>query len=69
MFKFNNLKFFCKRKLLEAELEAVGIRLNQKKPNIYWKRKKTGGLTINSMVKLTKMTERLAAAILSDYSL
>jgi len=54
---------------LEAELEAVGIRLNQKKPNIYWKRKKTGGLTINSMVKLTKMTERLAAAILSDYSL
>lgn len=57
------------KKLLEAELEAVGIRLNKKPPNIYWKRKKSGGLTINSMCKLTKMTEKLAAAILSDYKM
>ena len=28
---------FCFRELLEQELEAVGIRLNKRKPNIYFK--------------------------------
>jgi len=32
------------RQLLEKELESVGIRLNKKKPNIYFKVKKGGGL-------------------------
>ncbi len=32
------------RALLEAELEAVGIRLNREPPNIYLKQKKAGGL-------------------------
>lgn len=56
------------KKLLEQELEAVGIRLNKKKPKIYYKQRKTGGLTINSMVPLTKMDEKLAQSILSEYS-
>ena len=34
------------RALLEAELEAVGIRLNQEPPNIYLKPKKAGGMKI-----------------------
>lgn len=57
------------RQLLEAELEAVGIRLNRRKPAIYWKRKKTGGLTINSMCTMTKCTEKLVASILSEYKI
>lgn len=54
--------------MLEEELEAVGIRLNKQKPNIYYKPKKAGGLKINSMVQLTKIDEKLVASILAEYS-
>ncbi|CAH8871167.1 unnamed protein product [Trichobilharzia szidati] len=57
------------RKLLENELEAVGIRLNKRKPNIYFKQKKTGGLKITSMVPLTKMSERMTQMILQEYKI
>ena len=33
------------RRLLEIELDAVGIRLNQKKPDVVFKRKTTGGVS------------------------
>lgn len=56
------------RRLLEEELEAVGIRLNKERPNIYYKPKKAGGLKINSMVQLTKIDEKLVASILAEYS-
>lgn len=56
------------RRLLEEELEAVGIRLNKQKPNIYYKQKKTGGLKINAMIQLTKIDEKLVASILAEYS-
>ena len=56
------------RRLLEQELEAVGIRLNKKKPNIYFKPRKNGGIHFNSMVPLTKINEKLAISILSEYS-
>lgn len=32
------------RKLLEYELDAVGIRLNKSKPDVVFKRKTTGGV-------------------------
>ncbi len=32
------------RKLLEIELDAVGIRLNKRKPDVVFKRKTTGGV-------------------------
>jgi ribosome-interacting GTPase 1 len=54
--------------LLEEELEAVGIRLNKKKPKIYFKPKKSGGLGFNSMVPLTKIDEKLVHSILAEYS-
>ena len=54
---------------MEEELEAVGIRLNKKKPNIYYKPRKTGGLAITSMVPLTKIDEKLVHSILAEYSL
>lgn len=56
------------RLLLEKELEAVGIRLNKKKPNIYFKEKKTGGLTFTSTCTLTKMDEKMVQMILHEYS-
>lgn len=49
-------------------MEAVGIRLNKRKPKIYYKPKKSGGLKINSMVQMTKCDEKLVASILGEYS-
>ena len=56
------------RRLLETELEAVGIRLNKKPPNIYFKKKKAGGLTVNAMCRMTKCTEKLVQSICAEYS-
>ena len=33
------------RRLLEIELDAVGIRLNKQKPDVVFKRKTTGGVS------------------------
>ena len=52
------------RKILTAELEAVGIRLNRRPPSIYFKKKKTGGISFNSTIPLTRMDEKLCIRIL-----
>jgi len=57
------------RALLEAELEAVGIRLNSGKPNIYFKVKKAGGLSFNSTCTLTRCDEKLVQMILHEYKI
>lgn len=57
------------RAILTRELNAVGIRLNKKPPQIYFKKKKTGGITFSSTVPLTHMDERLAYQILHEYKI
>lgn len=57
------------RELLESELESVGIRLNRPKPNIYFKVKKGGGISFNSMTPLTKCNEKLVQMILHEYKI
>ncbi|KAF7784581.1 hypothetical protein Agabi119p4_746 [Agaricus bisporus var. burnettii] len=57
------------RRLLEIELDAVGIRLNKQKPDIVFKRRTTGGITFNCTVKLTKTDERTIRSILASYKL
>ncbi|KAG7505870.1 developmentally-regulated GTP-binding protein 2 [Solea senegalensis] len=57
------------RELLEKELESVGIRLNRRKPNIYFKPKKGGGLSFNSTVPLTQCSEKLVQLILHEYKI
>ncbi|GFR74179.1 developmentally-regulated GTP-binding protein 2 [Elysia marginata] len=57
------------RQLLEKELEQVGIRLNSRKPNIYFKQKKGGGISFNAMVPLTKCNERMVQLILHEYKI
>ncbi|QEU62496.1 Rbg2 [Kluyveromyces lactis] len=56
------------RESLEKELEAVGIRLNKEKPNIYFKKKETGGIkmTFTSPSK-SNLTEDAIKLILRDY--
>ncbi|KAI0786107.1 developmentally regulated GTP-binding protein [Abortiporus biennis] len=57
------------RRLLEIELDAVGIRLNKTRPDVVFKRKTTGGITINTTVKLTKTDEKTIRTILAGYKL
>lgn len=57
------------RQILTRELNAVGIRLNKKPPQIYFKKKKTGGITFSTTVPLTHMDERLAYQILHEYKI
>ncbi|KAH7646561.1 Developmentally-regulated GTP-binding protein 2 [Dermatophagoides farinae] len=57
----------AQRRLLEQELESVGIRLNKRRPNIYFKEKKTGGVSFNSMCNLTRVDEKLVQMILHEY--
>lgn len=57
------------RALLEAELEAVGIRLNQEPPNIYLKPKKAGGMKITFSSPPKKLDEKMLYNILRDYKI
>ncbi|KAJ1676708.1 Ribosome-interacting GTPase 2, partial [Spiromyces aspiralis] len=57
------------RRLLEKELEAVGIRLNKSKPNIYFKVKKGGGIAYNATVKQSQLTEKFARDLLHQYKI
>ncbi|KAJ3850582.1 developmentally regulated GTP-binding protein [Lentinula lateritia] len=55
------------RRLLEHELDAVGIRLNKSKPDVVFKKRTTGGF--NTTVKLTKTDEKTIRTILAGYKL
>jgi ribosome-interacting GTPase 1 len=52
------------REILTRELESVGMRLNRSPPDITFRKKKTGGLTINSLVPLTHLDDKLIYRIL-----
>ncbi|KAH6686316.1 TGS domain-containing protein [Plectosphaerella plurivora] len=57
------------RSLLEAELEAVGIRLNREIPNIYLKIKKAGGMKITFQSPPKRIDEKMVFNILRDYKI
>ncbi|CAD6188270.1 unnamed protein product [Caenorhabditis auriculariae] len=57
------------RALLEAELEAVGIRLNKRPPHIYVKQKKVGGVKFTHTVPLTHCNEKLIMTVLHEYKI
>ncbi|CAG9466168.1 unnamed protein product [Pedinophyceae sp. YPF-701] len=63
------LKPWSHRDILTRELEAMGIRLNKKPPAITFKKKKTGGATINSTVPLTHLDDKLITRVLQEYKL
>ena len=50
--------------ILTRELESVGIRLNREPPNVFFKRKKTGGVSFSSIGPLTHLDENLVWRIL-----
>ncbi|KAJ5775318.1 uncharacterized protein N7511_000329 [Penicillium nucicola] len=57
------------RALLEAELDAVGIRLNKEPPNIYLKAKKAGGVKITFSTPPKSLDEKMIYNVLRDYKI
>ncbi|PLN83131.1 GTP-binding protein 1 [Aspergillus taichungensis] len=57
------------RALLEAELDAVGIRLNKDPPNIYLKAKKAGGMKITFQTPPKYLDEKMIFNVLKDYKI
>lgn len=55
------------RIIIENELEAMGIRLNKRPPNITFRSRQRGGLCYTSTVKQSIMNEGLAMNILKEY--
>ena len=51
------LKPLQHKRIIEQELEGVGIRLNKKPPAITVKKKERGGLNLSTSCKLTHMDE------------
>jgi len=57
------------RRLLEIELDAVGIRLNRHRPDVVFKQRAMGGVTLNATVPLTKLDEKTIKTILAGYKI
>ena len=60
------------REILEKELETVGIRLNQRPPDVTFSKKKTGGVKFSSTVQLTNLgpePEKVAMNIMREYKI
>ena len=60
------------REILENELETVGIRLNEKPPDVTFNKKKMGGIRFASTVPLTQLgpdPEKLATSIMREYKI
>lgn len=55
------------KRIIEAELEGFGIRLNKEPPNITFKRKEKGGINMTNTVPLTHLTPEEVKAVLSEY--
>lgn len=56
------------RALLEKELYSVGIRVDQRPPNVVIEKGDSGGIGVTSQVKMTKLTELLVKDILRVYN-
>ena len=55
--------------VLVNELGNIGIKINQKAPNIIIEKTTTGGIAVAQQVKLTKMSENLLKGILRVYGI
>ncbi|MCD6591333.1 MAG: GTP-binding protein [Candidatus Aenigmarchaeota archaeon] len=53
--------------VVEKELYNAGFRLNQEKPKVFVSKKHSGGIRIESTVKLTKIDEKMIKTVLNEY--
>ena len=57
------------KRVIEAELEGFGIRINKGPPNITFKKKDKGGLNITSTVPLSHIDHDEIKAVMSEYKI
>lgn len=55
------------KRVIEAELEGFGIRINKEPPNITFRKKDKGGLNITSTVPLTHIDHGEIKAVMNEY--
>jgi len=55
--------------LVENELHGFGIRLNKTPPQIYFRKRSSGGLNFQPLVKQSVLTKDLVATILREYKI
>ncbi|KAL3964667.1 hypothetical protein ACCO45_001671 [Purpureocillium lilacinum] len=55
------------KRVIEAELEGFGIRINKSPPNITFRKKDKGGLNVTSTVPLTHIDHDEIKAVMSEY--
>jgi len=63
------LKPLNDKKIIEAELEGFGIRLNKQPPNLTVRKKEKGGIAITNTVPLTHLDHDEIKAVMSEYRL
>ena len=56
-------------KVILKELHDIGIRPNQKEPDVTVKRKKLGGVHVSSTVPLTHLDEKTIRSIINEYGM
>ncbi len=57
------------KRIIERELEGFGIRLNKKRPNIYFQRKDKGGIGYRSMFAQPKLDEETVRSVCAEYKI
>ncbi|KAG9648192.1 GTP binding protein-like protein, partial [Aureobasidium melanogenum] len=57
------------KRVIENELEGFGIRINKSPPNIHFKKKDKGGISITNTVPLTHIDHDEIKAVMSEYKI
>lgn len=57
------------KKVIEAELEGFGIRINKSPPNIVFKKKDKGGISVTNTVPLTHIDHDEIRAVMGEYKI
>lgn len=55
------------KRVIEAELEGFGIRINKEPPNITFRKKEKGGINVTSTVPLTHIDHDEIKAVMGEY--
>lgn len=55
------------KQIIERELEGFGIRINKEPPNIVFRKKEKGGISITNTVPLTHLDSDEIRAVMSEY--
>ena len=63
----DSMKPLTHKRIIEKELEGFGIRLNKKPPNIVFKPKAKGGVSMSATVKLKYLDVDVVTTVLKEY--